>query len=70
MRAPKSDRQIIKDCNALADRFHQTQGLASRPRCKYYEATHPTEVQCWEFACCAYDHIEGTDVQNVVDNLE
>ena len=38
MRAPKSDRQIIKDCNALADRFHQTQGLVSRPRFKYYEA--------------------------------
>jgi hypothetical protein len=66
----KPDHQILAECNTLANRFHQLQGLVSRPQFKYYEATHPIEVQCWVFACHAYAHIEGTDVQDIVNCLE
>ena len=66
----KTDQQILAECNELADMFYQMQGYISRPRFKFYEATHPAEVLCWDFACYAYDHIEGTDVQDIVDNLE
>lgn len=66
----RTSKQIIAECNSLASMFYQMRGRIERPRFKFYEATHPEEVECWEFACYAYDHIEGTDVQDIVDNLE
>lgn len=37
---------------------------------RFYAATHPQERLCWHMAVTAYDHIEGTDVEAALDDLE
>lgn len=66
----KTQQQIIDDCNELANTFGVMRGWIDRPDFKYYEATHGEEVACWAMAVAAYDHIECTDVQDVLDNLD
>lgn len=66
----RTEAEIISDCNELANTFGAMRGWVDRPDFKYYEATHPEEIGCWEWAVAAYDHIEGTDVQDILDNLE
>lgn len=66
----KTEQQIIDECLELADAFYQMMGYISRPGFKYYESPHPQEQMVWAFAVYAYDHIEGTDVEGALDNME
>lgn len=66
----KTNKQIVQDCNTLANTFARMHGHISRPEFKYYEATHPQEVLFWGMAVAAYDHIECTDVEGALEDQE
>lgn len=44
-------------------------GVSAPPEFKFYDATHPIEIGMWELAVAAYDHIEGTDVSDALDEV-
>ena len=60
----KTAQQIVDDCNALARSFYEMHGNEVDDDFKFYEAHHPQEVSMWNLAVHAYDHIEGTDVED------
>ncbi len=66
----KTEQQIVEDCNALARQFYKMQGCKVPDDFKFYEAHHPMEVRCWNMAVLAYDHIEGTDVDDCLSHVE
>ncbi|GAB4059159.1 hypothetical protein [Uliginosibacterium sediminicola] len=65
----KTNEQLVRECNELADTFAQMHNHMSRPAFKYYEATHPQEAGFWNMAVAAYDHIEGSDVEAALDEI-
>ncbi len=66
----KAEQQIVDDCNALARQFYKMQGCEVPDDFKFYEAHHPMEVGCWNMAVLAYDHIEGTDVEDALAQVD
>lgn len=66
----KTERQIVDDCNALARQFYKMQGCEVPDDFKFYESRHPMEQGCWNLAVLAYDHIEGTDVEDALAQVE
>ena len=66
----KSNADVVKAGNALARMFYASMGYAVPPGYRFDQATHPQEVGCWNMACIAYDHIEGTDLQSAADEEE
>lgn len=59
--------EIVDACNALADQFYRMEGYEAGEGFKFYEATHPHEVRCWRQAMVAYDHINGIDMDDVLE---
>ena len=66
----RSDREIVNDANDLARRFYASQGYQVPEGYCFDQATHPQERGCWDLAVIAYEFIEGTPVQDVLDSLE
>lgn len=65
-----SDEELVAACNALANKFGMSFGWIDRPDFKYYEATHPLEVQAWNLAVIAYEHITDTPIEDALSGLE
>ena len=61
-----SDADLVKECNALAMRFYAEMGYRAKPNYKFHESTHPQELMCWRMAVVAYDHVNGTDIENAL----
>jgi len=68
--APKSPQQIIDDALSLARALYSSIGYEVSKGFKFYESSHPQEQSMWEMAALAYEHIECTDVVNVLDELQ
>lgn len=66
----KTDRELVDDCNALARLFYKMQGYQVPNDYKMYDAHHPHEVGCWSMAVAAYEHIQGTSIEDCQSNLE
>lgn len=60
----KTPKQIVDECNELARKFYAMHRYEVPDGYKFYLANHPQEVGCWEMAVIAYEHIEGTDVED------
>lgn len=59
--------EIVEACNALAGQFYRMEGYDAGEGFKFYEAHHPHEVRCWRQAMVSYDHINGTDMDDVLE---
>lgn len=70
MTEPRKPQQIVDECLALADTFYVMHGMISRPGFKYFESPHPMEQAMWNLAVAAYDHIEGTEVEQCLAEIE
>ncbi len=53
----------------LARRFYRRMGYVQREGYRFDLATHPQERLCWEMACDAFDQIMGTDLNEVMNEL-
>lgn len=62
----KTEQQIVDECNKLAHTFYRMYGNQRPEDFKFYSATHPMEAGMWAMAVVAYDHIEGTDVEQAL----
>lgn len=55
--------EVVAEGSELARKMYKAQGYEVREGYEFYNATHPQESGCWVPACIAYDHIEGTDLE-------
>jgi hypothetical protein len=69
-RPTKTPREIVDAANDLARQFYRMQGCQVPDGFRFHEAHHPAEVGCWNMAVLAYDHIEGTDVEDALDLVD
>lgn len=65
----KTPQQIVDECNDLARTFYAMHGNVVPNDFKFYQAHHPQEVGCWEMAVAAYEHIDGTDVEDCLNEV-
>lgn len=66
----KTSRELVAECNALARTFYRMVGCEVPDDYKFYEASHPAETGCWDMAVAAYEHIEGTPIEDCLCDLE
>ena len=64
-----NNRQLVRECNELARKFYRMQGYQQPESFKFYDATHPHERSMWRMAVESYDHIEGTEVNDALEEL-
>lgn len=67
---PRTEAQVISDCNALARNFYAKHGCTVDGDFKFYKAHHPLEKLCWYMAVLAYEEISGTDVEGALADIE
>ena len=60
----------IANANDLAREFYRLMGYVREEDYRFDEATHPQEKLCWQMACAAFEHIEGTDLNEVLAEIE
>ena len=70
MSHPKTERELVEECNQLAHIYYEMQGCKVGEDYKFYEAHHPAEVSCWEMAVAAYGHIRETDIEDCLIQME
>lgn len=63
-------QQKLNDANELARMFYLSLGYQVDEGYRFDQATHPQERGMWNMAAIAYDHIEGTELDAVLDELE
>ncbi|MFG6101218.1 hypothetical protein U2F10_03125 [Leptothoe sp. EHU-05/26/07-4] len=66
----KTSEEVVAEGNYLAKLFYASMGCRVPEGYKFYEATHPQEIGCWNLAVIAYAHIEGTDLEECLDEME
>lgn len=64
-----AERKIVDQCNALARRMYASMGYVQDDKFRFYESTHPQERSVWNLAVMAYEHIEGTDVEDCLNQV-
>lgn len=65
----KTAKEYVAAANDLARQFYRGHGYVVPDDFKFYEATHPQERGMWNLAVMAYDHIEGTDIQECLSEM-
>lgn len=63
-------QKIVADGNALARMFYRRMGYERPDGYRFDKATHPQERMCWAMACDAVEHLFGTDLEEVLAELE
>lgn len=67
--ALRTSREIVDDANALARVFYGILGYQVEPGYRFDQATHPQEEAVWGMAVIAYENIEGTDVEDALNDI-
>ncbi len=69
----RSPEEILEQTNELAGIFYSLKGYKITGE-KFYETGrenyHPDEGYCWEAACRAQELLTGTDIYDVLQELE
>lgn len=60
----------LEEANALAATYFRMMGWQFPEGLKFYASTHPRHRHCWELAKAAYLHLEGTDIAEVIIELQ
>ncbi len=67
---PKTDKQIVEECNALAKKLAATQGWVwSNGDMPLHESTTSRAKEYWALAALAYEHITKTDPYDALNNI-
>ncbi len=62
--------EIVNQAIELANRFYQHHGYVSREGFKFWQSPHPQERLMFEMVCEAFDLIQGTELMDIVNDLE
>lgn len=65
-----SNQKIVESANALARRFYGRMGCKVPKGYRFDKARHPQEQMCWQMAADAIDEFFGTDLNEVLAELE
>lgn len=65
----RTAQSIVDECNGLAGSFYLLHGCVAPAGWRFHDSTHPIEHRCWRMAVIAYEHIEGTDVESALAEL-
>lgn len=60
---------LVDSCNELARTIYAMQGHVVEDGFRFYGSKHPHERACWQLAVVAYEHIEGREVDDALDEL-
>lgn len=66
----RTEQKIVDDANALARVFYSMLGYEVASGYRFDKATHPQEKAMWNMAVVAYENIEGTDVDDALNQIE
>lgn len=66
----KTPQELFDDCNELAREFYASHGCEVAAGYRFDLATHPQEQGMWNLACIAYEFIDGTDIEEVIKELD
>lgn len=66
----KTAQQVVDDCNVLARLFYSMNGYQVPEGYRFDKARHPQERGMWNLAAAAYEHIEGTDCDECLKEVE
>lgn len=67
---PPSNAEIVARCNELAREFYEARGYCVPEGYRFDQSHHPRHVEMWNFAVLAFDYIEGTDVEDALEQLK
>ena len=70
MNKRKTSRECVDECNALARQFYASMGYEVEEGYRFDRAHHPQEQGMWNMAAMAYEHIDGTEMDQVLLELE
>ena len=65
-----TSREYVDSCNELARTFYKMQGYEVPEGYRFDQAHHPAEVGCWNLAAEAFDHIDATDINDCLSDLD
>jgi hypothetical protein len=68
--APRTPAEIIAAANELAREFYKVRGYEVPEGYQFQKATHPHEVQCWYMTKIAYEFLMGTELEQVLEEME
>jgi hypothetical protein len=63
-------KEIVDACNELAKHFYSMHGYRVPEGYRFDQAGHPQERLMWDMAVAAYEHIEGTPVEDCLSDLD
>lgn len=63
-------QNTVAAANALARRFYRRMGCQVPVGYRFDRARHPQEQMCWQMAADAFDEFFGTDLAEVLDDIE
>lgn len=66
----KTDQEIVDGANELARQFYSMRGYSVPEGYRFDKATHPHEVEAWQMAVVAYEHVGGTDVESALASCD
>lgn len=66
----RTNAETVALCNRLARRFYAVHGCSVTQGYRFDQATHPDERRMWNLAVLAFDYIEGTDIEDVLAQME
>jgi hypothetical protein len=64
------EQEIVDGCNELARLFYASHGYQVEFGYRFDKARHPQERGMWNMAVMAFEHIEGTDVEECLREIE
>ena len=63
-------QRVVDRANSLARSFYLRMGYMRPEGYRFDQATHPQERMCWLMASDAFEHLDGTDLTEVLGELE
>ena len=66
----RTEQELVDDANELARQFYALMGYEVPEGYRFDRASHPHEVMVWRQAVLAYDLIEGTDVEDALNQID
>jgi len=66
----KKLQKIVDDCNQLARKLLAMQNFEVCEGFEFYNSISPRGIGAWAMAMAAYDHIAGTEVDQVLEELK
>jgi len=66
----RTDAEIVEQANDLAREFYARRGYEVPGGYRFDRATHPHEVEAWDMACLAIEHLTDTDAQSAAEEMD